>query len=271
MGASTQEKICVVIGGFGFIGSAIAHEAEQQGFTTHRVGRENYQRLKGLSSDVLINANGNSKKYLSTRDPALDFELSVQSVAQVLQDFPAKKVVHLSSIDVYPVKDDPAQNHEASIIQPDQLSPYGFHKYMAEQLVSYWSEDWLVLRLGGFIGPGLKKNSIYDLLKGEGLYVHPDSKYQYQDTRVFARRVFQLIEQNRTQEVINVGGDGVVSLRTLAALVPGQNPETLDGEGTAEHYEVNLDKLHSYLPPASTHEAAEQFIKEALANPKLLS
>ena len=271
MAETAQDKICVVIGGCGFIGSAVANEAEQQGYITHRIGREQYEAAKGLTCDVLINANGNSKKYLSRRDPILDFELSVQSVARIVQDFPAKKVIHLSTIDVYPVKHDPTLNHEKVEIDQSLLSPYGFNKYLAEQLVSFWSEDWLLFRMGGFVGPGLKKNSIYDLLKGGDLYVHPDSRYQYQDTRIFAKRVFEMIEQDIRNEVINICGDGVVSLREIAAIMPNLDEHKLPENGTAEHYEVNLDKLHQYVQPISSKQAVEQFINEVITQPDLIA
>ena len=36
-----------------------------------------------------------------------------------------------------------------------------------------------VLRLAGMVGPGLRKNPVYDILQGEPLRIHPESQYQF--------------------------------------------------------------------------------------------
>ena len=51
------------------------------------INRENYNRYLGSRADILINANGNSKKYLAQEDPILEFEKSVLSVKKSLEDF----------------------------------------------------------------------------------------------------------------------------------------------------------------------------------------
>ena len=55
------------------------------------IGRDNYQKFRGQSCDLLINANGNSKKFLADDDPAAEFDASVASVLRNFVDFPAKR------------------------------------------------------------------------------------------------------------------------------------------------------------------------------------
>ncbi len=257
---SARERTCLVIGGHGFIGSAIVREAEKRGYDTVAAGRAEYASLAGTSCDLLINANGNSRKYLSDKDPVRDYELSVLSVMRTLHDFKTRHYVHLSSIDVYPDARQPATAREETVIDPARLSRYGFHKYLAEQLVRYYAPSWLILRMGGSVGTGLWKNSIYDMLTGAPLRVHPDSVYQYLNTRDMAAMLFDLVEQNVTREVINVTGDGVISLREAAEWIPGYPIGTVQPNVPTDRYEVDVSKLKSYGDVPTTRETIRAFI-----------
>ena len=99
--ASQHQQDCLVIGGRGFLGRAIADEGERLGYHVVRIGRKDYDDAVGKSWDLVINANGNSKKYLARKAPLEDFYQSVESVARSLVDFPTERYVFLSSVDVY--------------------------------------------------------------------------------------------------------------------------------------------------------------------------
>ena len=60
---------CLVIGANGFIGSAIAAGAARHGFTLIAVDTNNYDEHRGTHADLLINAAGNSKKFVDTSKP----------------------------------------------------------------------------------------------------------------------------------------------------------------------------------------------------------
>ena len=64
---------CIIIGAKGFVGSAVAAEAERRGHRLTLVDVDTYDELRGTAGDLLINANGNSKEFLSREGPALDF------------------------------------------------------------------------------------------------------------------------------------------------------------------------------------------------------
>lgn len=258
-------RSCIVIGGRGFVGSAVAAEAQRRGYRTIIVEKDDYNEQVGLTADLLINANGNSKKFLATRDPKLEFDLSVRSVQQTLHDFHVGLYVHLSSIDVYSDVSHPENNAESSSIDLKALSPYGFHKYLAETLVRYYAPKWLVFRMGGFVGRNLWKNSIYDLLVGRPLHVHPDSRYQYLNTRDLARIVFDITERELSGELFNVVGEGTVTLREVATWIPhAKLPEKADSL-PLEHYEVNADKIKAYSKIPSTRTTVRTFVNDVLA------
>ena len=261
----SANKTCLVLGGKGFVGSAIVREGQRRGWHVTSVDKEDYTSAIGTSVEVLINANGNSKKFLSNKEPKLDFDMSVRSVAESLHDFKYQKYVYLSTIDVYPTKDNPAENHEQATIDPTRISRYGHHKWLAEQLVTYNAASWLLIRMGGFIGPGLWKNGIYDLLTGSPLRVHPDSAYQYQHTDALASAVFTLIENKRNCEIFNIAGDGLITLREIAAMIP-ECSTGVEPDIAPERYEVNIDKIKSIYPVTQTRLAVQQFIEHVLGN-----
>ncbi|MFQ5879134.1 MAG: NAD-dependent epimerase/dehydratase family protein [Dehalococcoidia bacterium] len=248
----------VVIGANGFLGSAFVRLCQRWGIGCVAVTRDNYQQHQGQPADVVINADGNSKKYLAATDPIADLELSVASTLHICLDFPAGIHVFCSSVDVYNDVSDPAANAESAAIVPERLSNYGFHKYLAEQVVRKYAPSWLIVRLGGMVGPGLKKNPVFDVLCGRRLWVHPDSRYQYISTDDVASIVLALVQQGYEREVFNVCGDGLVSVRQVLAMV-GREPQPSDL--APELYNVNIDKIKSVLPVPRTVATAATFVK----------
>ena len=269
---TTPQDVCVVLGGNGFVGSAIVEEARRHGYQVHAIGRANYDKHIGTHCNLLINANGNSKKYLASQEPKTEFDLSVRTVQHSLVDFPAERYVYLSTIDVYPDHTNPTHNHETASIDPAKLSRYGCHKYLAEQLVQHYSKHWLILRMGGFVGSGLKKNSIYDMLKNSPLRVHPDSCYQYLPNRTLAHILFDLLDQKKLHnEIVNTAGDGIIKLREIASLIPQYKLSDTPQNATPEHYEINITKLKSLYPVPSTQDSVRQFIKNIIAGTETLA
>jgi len=257
-----MNRKAIILGGHGFIGSVLCAEAKKRGWETIPVNHSDYPQCAGTSCDVLINANGNSKKYLADQDANLDFDLSVRSVSRSLHDIQAKLYVYLSSIDVYSNISNPACNHEKSVIAHEKLSCYGFNKLLAEQLVRHHAKTWLILRLGGFVGPGLKKNSIYDMLKSQHVHVHPDSRYQYIDTATMAAITFQMIENGLQKSIFNLAGDGTISVREIANLFPGDPLAGTPPDKLPEHYEVNISKIKTVAVIPSTRKTVERFVKD---------
>ena len=266
-----MSKKAIILGGSGFLGSALCAETKKRGWEVISVNHSDYPKCAGMSCDVLINADGNSKKYLADQDPNLDFDLSVRSVSLSLHDIKAGLYVCLSSIDVYSNKNNPSCNHEDSILSHDKISSYGFNKFIAEQIISRNAKSWLIFRLGGFVGSGLKKNSIYDMLKNQPLRVHPDSRYQYMDTGVMAEIALQMIETGPKKAIFNLTGEGIISMKDIARLIPGNPLAGAPVDQIPEYYEVNNSKIKMYTKIPSTRKTVEQFVKDVLSGAVKLS
>lgn len=258
---ANTRNTCLVLGGRGFVGSAVAREAEARGFKVTIIDKDNYDKHAGASADLLINANGNSKKYLASQDPCQDFDLSVRSVLRSLHDFKADLYVYLSTIDVYPDLRNPANNSEDAPIDEKSVSPYGFHKYLAEKLVRYYAPCWTIFRMGGFVGPGLWKNAIYDLLTGAPLKVHPNLASQHLHTYDLARLLFDVIKATPAREIWNICGDGVVTVRDVASWIPNAKLVTDVQSVTSERYEINIKKIGSVVSLPRTVDTVKKFIQ----------
>ncbi len=251
---------CVVLGATGFIGSAIAAEAERRGWAVIGVSSKTAAEVVGRSCDVLINANGNSRKYLARQDPALDFDLSVRTVSRSLHEIRAARYVYLSSSEVYRDSSDPRASREDASPEWESLSAYGFHKRLAETLVRRYAPRWTILRLSGLLGPGLRKNAVYDLLTGAPWRLSPDSAFQFLDTRVLARRLFDLLERPESEHgVFNVAGRGVVSLREIAAWAGAPLP---DGNTLPTvRCEISTERISTLFELPATAETARDFVR----------
>src|SRR4029078_8534880 len=93
--------VIYIIGGRGYVGSGFARYCRARGLPHQVITRENYGQFAGHSCDALVNANGNSRKYLADRDPVAEFDQSVRSVAVSLSVFKAGSYVLISTGDVY--------------------------------------------------------------------------------------------------------------------------------------------------------------------------
>jgi len=263
--APAHGQTILVLGADGFVGSAVVAEARAKGIKVLPVTRSNYAEMLGSQCDVLINANGNSRKYLAAKDPVRDFELSVTSVARSLKEFISRRYVYLSSIDVYSDASTPANSKETQAIDFDKVSTYGFHKHLAEQLVRHFAPKWVILRMGGFVGDGLWKNSVHDMLKSRSLRVHPDSEYQYMNTRGLARVLLSLLDLNTDNGLFNVAGHGTISLVDVAAMIPGYTLPEDACRQPKERYEVDIRKIRRVCPTAETRATVQAFIRDVIA------
>jgi nucleoside-diphosphate-sugar epimerase len=255
-----------LIGANGFVGTGLRlFLAAQPGVELAAITRDNYESFKGGPAEVTIDVSGNSKKFLSDQQPLLDMDLTVVHRLRTLRDFPAALQVHISSVDVYDDLTSQRTTAEDAPVNLAAASHYGLHKLLAEQVVQHYAADWLILRLAGMVGPGLRKNPVFDILNGQPLRIHPDSRYQFMHTGEVARILWELLLAKTRQQVFNVCGEGLISPREIAALAgqaldltllpPGQVPRIVD---------VNVAKLRKFTPIPRTEETIARFVSETI-------
>ncbi len=230
-----------ILGGKGFIGSAFVRwcQANQKKYVC--ITRENYQLFTSTNCEILINANGNSSKPRAAKDQIFDFEASVVSVKKSISDFKPAIYVYLSSCDVYPDCSNPESTREDQPIDITRQSVYGFHKWLAEQCVQHDCPKWLIFRMGGFVGPGLKKNAIFDIIHDSPLWLDSESELQYMSTDTLAACVMDLAFKKIVNEIYNICGQDTVRLKDIMDRVNYTGRVT--SHSPKAKYQVSIQKL----------------------------
>ena len=249
-----------LLGGTGFVGSGFARELARTDTPFEVITRQNYDQFVGRSCDLLINANGNSSKLLGKADPKTEFRASVLSVRDSLVDFKFDTYLFLSSSDVYADASSAALTDERSKVDVAAQSPYGFHKYLAEQCVQHAAPRWLVIRQGGFVGPGIKKNAVFDVLHGEKAWVHPDTRFQYIHTDDSARACLALVDRGAVCDVYNVTARGTISVREIMQL-SGRTVSAPEDIPPAT-YEISVQKAAQLVDLPTTGDSVRRFLVE---------
>jgi nucleoside-diphosphate-sugar epimerase len=252
-----------VIGAEGFVGSAFVRYLKNVDVELREITRQNYAESVGTKSDVVIEAACNSKKFLSDKEPLQDFDLSVTHRLKTLLDFPAEFHLHISSVDVYSNLSNFEATKEDSEIDLKTSSHYGFNKLLAEQLVRHHAQNWLILRLAGMVGEGLRKNPIFDILNDGQIFIHPDSNYQFMPTDEVARIGWNLFESGVKGEIFNLCGDGLISPREVAEIAGKKLLQSDESKNsTPRIVNVNNDKIKRFAELPKTRESVANFIKK---------
>lgn len=178
----------LIIGSLGFIGRHVHHYFSKDGsFTVFacdvlpNYGAENYfpvdaanadfqELFQQQSFDFCINCSGAASVGDSIVHPLRDFSLNTFNVVKILEairkNSPACRFVNMSSAAVY---GNPRQLPIAEADAPGPISPYGFHKWQAEQICTEYHRFFHIascsLRIFSAYGPGLKKQLFWDLFQ----------------------------------------------------------------------------------------------------------
>jgi nucleoside-diphosphate-sugar epimerase len=230
-----------LIGSTGFIGSAFARALEARSVKFIALERDAiYNQLV----DVVIDANGNSKKFIAEKHPHFDFQSSVASVSSRLTSLRYSTYVYLSSGEVYGVDQYVSNSSEDVCILEPARSYYGMHRRLAEFLVGAHAKRNFIFRLGGFTGNGLRKNPVYDIVNGNALFVHPDSAFQFMDVDFAANLMLDLLFE-APPGVYNICGRGTLKVSQMLAILNPRLQPFFQAD-RMEHHELNLAKLEFY-------------------------
>ncbi len=147
-------------------------------FTNHYRSTD-VHTIRGLSFDRLVIAGLPAAKWLANRRPADDWD-TCERLLHALGGVTSARVALVSTVDVYP---DPAgwdETHRPS----GAGAPYGAHRLAVEDHIRDQFPHAQILRLPALVGPGLKKNAIFDLITGNDVHkINPGGAFQWYDVR----------------------------------------------------------------------------------------
>lgn len=254
-------KSVAIIGSNGVLGSDLVRYLSDS-FKIHAINRENYDSYIGQYFDVVINANGNSKRFWANENILSDFEASTKSVYKSIFDFTFDQYFYISSSDVYADHTRPATTEESSTDTEHVLSPYGFHKVLSERIVKNYAKKYIILRSSLVLGMNLKKGPIFDILNDKPLFIALNSKIQMITTREIANIISHLLEEGVTNETYNMGGKDTVDFQKLFSIM--DRTITVVNDAPTQIYEMNVGKLGELFPLQSS----ESYLQEYLATTK---
>jgi len=180
-----------IIGALGFIGKNIALSLKKD-FEIIEITKSNYRSHVGEEFDILINANGNSTKFLANRYPERDFKTSVTTVIDSFSHFKYDKYIYISTIDA-----------------EKNIDIYGLNRYLAEQIVERYCDNWLVIRCCAVIGKDARKGVVNDIVTNQEVYLTPDSKLQLIAVTEVAKKIKEYLYSKRNEIIRLYSSDNI--------------------------------------------------------------
>lgn len=145
-----------LIGFSGFVGSTLLRQTHFDSLYRSTTIDE----IRGKNFDTVVCAAAPAQKWFANQNPDADKE-KITGLITHLQTIQCKNFILISTVDVFK---NPLQVDEDTPIETSGLHPYGLHRYHLEQFVTDYFPNHLIIRLPGLVGPGLRKNAIFDFL-----------------------------------------------------------------------------------------------------------
>lgn len=150
-----------LVGATGFVGSTLGRQAHfESKFRSTTIGG-----IAGQHFDTVVCCAAPAQKWIANREPEAD-RRNIESLVSHLDGLSCGRFVLISTVDVFK---DSTGAVESTAVDEAGLHPYGLHRRQLEKFVSRRFAGSLTVRLPGLVGPGLRKNVVYDLLNDNNL------------------------------------------------------------------------------------------------------
>lgn len=176
-----------LIGSTGFVGQTLLRERD---FDACYHSTDIHQ-IDGQHFDLLICAGVKAVKWYANQHAQED-RAGIDNLIAHLKTVTAQRMVLISTVDVFA---QPIGVYEDTSPSTEALCPYGANRLYLEHFVQQAFPHALIVRLPGLVGPGLKKNIIYDLLNHNCLdAVNAVDSFQFYPMRQLNADLNRLIE-----------------------------------------------------------------------------
>ena len=144
-----------LIGHSGYVGSTLSRQARfDSAFRRADIGD-----IRNRAFDLVVCAGVPAQKWIANRDPDAD-RGNIESLVAHLDTVTCGTFVLISTVDVFNA---PVGVDEDTGIDEHGLHAYGLHRRRLEKFVERRFANRLIVRLPGLVGPGLRKNVVFDL------------------------------------------------------------------------------------------------------------
>jgi nucleoside-diphosphate-sugar epimerase len=151
-----------LIGFSGFVGSTLLKQAHFSALYRST----NIHEIENREFDLVVCAGAPAQKWIANRDP-IDDRKKIESLIGHLQTIKCKTFILISTVDVFK---EAINVNESTPVDESGLHAYGLHRRFLEKFVEQNFSDYIIVRLPGLVGPGLRKNVIFDFLNHNNLH-----------------------------------------------------------------------------------------------------
>ncbi|WP_422347343.1 pyridine nucleotide transhydrogenase [Stenotrophomonas sp. DR009] len=160
-----------LIGHTGFVGSTLKRQTRFD----HLFNRSNIGDVAAQAYETVVCSAAPAQKWIANREPEADSE-NIQALIRTLDSITCDHLVLISTVDVFA---NPIDVDESTPIVTAGLHPYGLHRRQLEEFVESRFRSRTIIRLPGLVGPGLRKNVIFDLHNSNNVHAI-DSRARFQ-------------------------------------------------------------------------------------------
>lgn len=151
-----------LIGFSGFVGSTLLKQAHFDAlYRSTNIGE-----IEGKDFDTVVCAGAPAQKWIANREPEADLH-KIEGLISHLTAVKCKTFILISTVDVFK---NPIGVNEDTLIDESGHHAYGLHRRLLEKFVESHFKSHLIVRLPGLVGPGLRKNVIFDFLNRNNLH-----------------------------------------------------------------------------------------------------
>jgi dTDP-4-dehydrorhamnose reductase len=150
-----------LIGHSGYVGSTLLRQTRFDAMYRST----DIANIRGTTHELVVCCGAPAQKWIANRDPEGD-RRKIEGLMEHLSTIRCQRFVLISTVDVFQT---PQGVDEDTPVDEDGLHAYGLHRRMLEKFVTETFSDHLIARLPGLVGPGLRKNVIFDFLNDNNL------------------------------------------------------------------------------------------------------
>lgn len=251
-----------LVGGKGLVGSAFARYFKKNKIKFQIITRQNRKKFFGKFANIIIDCNGNGSKRKGNDYPFFDFKTAVESVVENLNKIKFNRYIYISSIYTYPKLKNRNMTIENKKVNYNELSPYGFSKRIAELYVKKFAKNYLIVRLPFLVGPGLKRNSVYDLSHYKKTFNTLSSKINWIHTDTIAKIVMILLSKKISNQTFNIASKNSITVKKIVNLCGLTINQIKKTKKTYEKTLINTDKLKKFVTLPESSVEIKKYINE---------
>jgi hypothetical protein len=152
-----------LIGFSGFVGSTLL----RQTIFDKLYRSTNIDEVDGQVFDIVVCAAAPAQKWRANKEPEADRQ-KIDTLISHLKTFRCRKFILISTVEIF---HDARDVDEETVVEESGLHAYGLNRLYLEKFISDRFLNSMIVRLPGLVGPGLRKNIIFDFLNKNNLHM----------------------------------------------------------------------------------------------------